>query len=401
MLTDAKVRKLKPKATPYKLSDRDGLYLLVQPTGARWWRWDYRFNGVRKTLSLGVFPNVGLGAAREKLSDERKRLAAGVDPSLARRVERQKREAETRDTFEALALEWLGKHKAKLATATVDKITWLFEGYLFPQIGSRPIASIEPPELLAALRKIETRGRIETAHRTKQIAGQVFRYAIATGKATRDPSADLAGALQPVVTANHAAVTDPAAIGALLRAIEGFRGSFPVWQALRLAPLVFTRPGELRKAEWTEIDLESATWRIPAVRMKTRQPHIVPLSTQAIEILRELWPLTGRGRFVFPSIRSGERPMSDNTLNASLRRLGYGNKDMTAHGFRVMASTRLNELGWRPDLIERQLAHVEKNAVRRVYNRAMYLEERRQMMQAWADHLDALRDQKAALVVAS
>lgn len=401
MLTDAKVRKLKPKTAPYKVSDRDGLYLLVQPSGARWWRWDYRLNGVRKTLSLGVYDDVDLAAARDKLREERKRLAAGVDPSAARRAEKHKREAETRDTFETLAREWLGKHKAKLAPATVDKITWLFEGYLFPQIGKRPIAGIEPPELLTALRKIEARGRIETAHRTKQIAGQVFRYAIATGKATRDPSADLAGALQPVVTSSHAAVTEPAAIGALLRAIEDFRGSFPVWQALRLAPLVFVRPGELRRAEWAEIDLEHATWRIPAAKMKTRLPHVVPLSRQAVQVLTELKPLTGRGRYVFPSIRSDKRPMSDNTLNASLRRLGYGNKEMVAHGFRTMASTRLNELGWKPDLIERQLAHVDKDAIRATYNRALYLDERRDMMQAWADHLDALREQKRATGAAS
>jgi integrase len=401
MLNDAKIRKLKPKAAPYKVSDRDGLYLLVHPTGGRWWRWDYRFNGLRKTLSLGVYDDVGLAEARDKLADERKRLAAGDDPSAARRQDKRTREAETRDTFEVIAREWLEQQREKFAAATVSKITWLFESYLFPRIGKRPIAQIEPPELLAALRRIEARGRIETAHRTKQIAGQVFRYAIATGKGQRDPSADLAGALRPVVTAHHAAVIDPHAIGALLRAIESFRGSFPVWQALRLAPLVFVRPGELRKAEWTEIDLDAATWRLPAARMKTRQPHLVPLSRQAVEILRELAPLTGRGRYVFPSIRSGKRPMSDNTLNASLRRLGYGQGDMTAHGFRTMASTRLNELGWRPDLIERQLAHVEKDSIRAAYNRAEYLEDRRQMMQAWADHLDALRDQKPALVAVS
>lgn len=401
MLTDAKIRKLKPKAAPFKVSDRDGLYLLVQPNGARWWRWDYRFNGARKTLSLGVYDDVDLAAAREKLRDYRKQLAAGVDPSAAKRAEKEKREAETLHNFKAVALEWLGKHKAKLAPATVTKITWLFEGYLFPQIGSRPIASIEPPDLLAALRKIEARGRIETAHRTKQISGQVFRYAIATGRAKRDPSADLAGALQPVVTSHHAALTDPRAIGELLRAIEAFRGSFPVWQALRLAPLLFVRPGELRKAEWVEIDLDAAMWRIPGSRMKTRLPHLVPLATQAVEILRELHPLTGRGRYVFPSIRSDKRPMSDNTLNASLRRLGYSNKDMTAHGFRAMASTRLNELGWKPDLVERQLAHVDKDQVRAAYNRAEYLDDRRHMMQAWANHLQALRDQKPALVAVS
>jgi integrase len=401
MLTDPKIRKLKPRAKPYKVSDRDGLYLLVQPSGAKWWRWDYRYNGLRRTLSLGVYDDLGLGAARDRLRDERKRLAAGIDPSAARREDKRKAHAETRGTFEAVAREWLDRHKAKLAPTTVTKIGWLFEGYLFPQIGGRPIAQIEPPELLAALRRIEARGRHETAHRTKQISGQVFRYAIATGRAVRDPSADLQGALTPVVTTSHAALTEPTAIGGLLRAIEGFKGSFVVWQALRLAPLLFVRPGELRQAEWIEIDLDAALWRIPAAKMKTREPHLVPLARQAVTILREIQPLTGRGSYVFPSMRTGKRPMSDMALNAALRRLGYGHEEMTAHGFRAMASTRLNEMGWRPDLIERQLAHVEKDSVRAVYNRAAYLDERRTMMQAWADHLDALRDRKPALVAVS
>lgn len=401
MLTDAQIRRLKPRAKAYKASDRKGLYLLIQLTGARWWRFDYRHAGKRKTLSLGVYDDVSLAAARKKLGDVRAQVAAGRDPSVERRLEARRREFQARNSFEVVAREWLEKHKAKLAPATVTKITWLFEGYLFPQIGSRPIAEIEPPDLLDALQRIEARGRMETAHRTKQIAGQVFRYAIVTHRAKRDPSADLQGALAPVVTRHHAAVTDPGAIGELLRAIEGFTGSFPVWQALRLAPLVFVRPGELRKAEWTEIDLEAALWRIPATKMKTRRAHLVPLSKQAVAILRELHPLTGRSRYVFPSNRSTTRPMSDNTLNASLRRLGYGNGDMTAHGFRSMASTRLNEMGgWKPDIIERQLAHVESDTTRAAYNRAEYLDERRTMMQAWADHLDALRDRRPALVVA-
>ena len=295
-----------------------------------------------------------------------------------------------------VAREWLDKHRAKFARATVAKIEWLFEGYLFPQLGARPMAEIEPPELLAALQRIEQRGRHETAHRTKQIAGQVFRFGIATGRAVRDPSADLKGALSPVVTTHHAAVTTPAAIGALLRAIEDFRGSFPVWQALRLAPLVFVRPGELRKAEWTEIELDAGLWRIPAERMKTRKAHLVPLARQAVTLLRELHPLTGRGKYVFPSIRTQTRPMSDNTLNAALRRLGYGQDEMTAHGFRALASTRLNEMGYRPDVIERQLAHVEKDQVRSAYNRAEHLSERRTMMQEWADYLDGLRQETPA-----
>jgi integrase len=399
MLTDAAIRRLKPKKKPFKKSDRDGLYVLVQPTGARWWRWDYRFRGLRKTLSLGVFDEVELADARDKLAALRKTLASGVDPAAVRRLEKHQAEAETKHTFEALAREWLDKKKAGFAPATVNKIGWLFEGYLFPAIGKRPIAAIEPTELLAVLRRIESKGRIETTHRTKQIAGQVWRYAIAIGVpgVTRDMTADLADALKPVVKTSHAAITDPQGIGALLRAIDGFRGSFVVWQALKLAPLVFVRPGELRKAEWSELDLDGAIWRIQAARMKTREAHLVPLSRQAVEVLRELRPLTGRGRYVFPSIRSSKRPMSDNTLNASLRRLGFGHEEMTAHGFRAMASTRLNEMGWRPDLIERQLAHVEKDNIRATYNRAVYLNERRQMLQAWADHLDALRTQLPAV----
>ena len=401
MLTDAKIRKAGSEAKAYKLHDRDGLSLVVQPSGARWWRYDYRYAGKRKTISLGPYPEIKLADARTRLLGARTDLVNGRDPSEVRRAEQRRLAHEHRNTFEAVAREWLDKHREKFAAATVDKVTWLFEGYLFPQIGRRPIGEIEPPELLAALQKIEARGRRETAHRTKQIAGQVFRYAIVTGRAKRDPTADLKGALAPVVTTHHAAVTTPAEIGGLLRAIEDFRGSFVVWQALRLAPLVFVRPGELRQAEWTEIDLDAALWRIPAARTKTRKAHLVPLSTQAVTLLTELKPVTGRGKYVFPSNRTTARPMSDNTLNAALRRLGYTHTEMTAHGFRSLASTRLNEMGYRPDVIERQLAHVEKDNVRAAYNRAEHLEDRRRMMQEWADHLDALRTQHGRQQAAS
>ncbi|HXG70374.1 MAG TPA: site-specific integrase, partial [Gemmatimonadaceae bacterium] len=293
-------------------------------------------------------------------------------------------------TFEAVARAWLDQQRPRFAPQTIKKTTWLLEAFLFPALGAQPIAAIEAPALLAALQRIEAGQRHETAHRALQLAGQIFRYAIATGTASRNPGADLRGALAPIVVASHAAVTEPAAIGALLRAIDGFQGSFPVGQALKLAPHVFVRPGELRQAEWTEIDLDAAIWRIPAARMKLRKPHLVPLSSQAVAILRALHPLTGGGRYVFPSIRSDKRPMSDNTLNAALRRLGYDHDEMTSHGFRSTASTRLNELGWRPDLVEKQLAHVDRT-VRGVYHRAEYLEDRRQMMQTWSNHLDALR----------
>ncbi|MDQ3349454.1 MAG: tyrosine-type recombinase/integrase [Acidobacteriota bacterium] len=398
MLTDVRVRTLKPRAKPYKVADRDGLYLLVQPTGGRWWRFDYRFGGTRRTLSLGVLKDVPLADARDRLSAVRKQLVSGVDPGAVRRAEKQQQSAE-RDTFEAVARAWLDQQRPRFAPQTIKKTTWLLEAFLFPALGAQPIAAIEAPALLAALQRIEAGKRHETAHRALQLAGQIFRYAIATGTANRNPGADLRGALAPIIVSSHAAITDPAAVGGLLRAIDGFQGSFPVGQALKLAPHVFVRPGELRQAEWTEMDLDAAIWRLPAARMKTRRAHLVPLSSQAVAILRALHPLTGRGRYVFPSIRSGARPMSDNTLNAALRRLGYDHDEMTAHGFRAMASTRLNELGWRPDLIERQLAHVE-SGVRAVYHRADYLDERRRMMQAWSDHLDALRERKPALVVA-
>lgn len=393
MLTDAKLRTLRGRTKPYKLADRDGLYVIVRPDGARWWRYDYRYQLKRKTISLGTYPAVPLAAARERLHDVRRRVAAGDDPSAARQAERRRIEREAADTFKVVALEWLGKHRVKLAPATVTKITWLFKNYAFPAFGARMIRTIEPPDLLALLRQIEDLGRIETTHRLKQICGQVFRYAIATGRATRDPSSDLRGALTPVVKRHHAAVTTPTEIGQLLAAIESFTGSFPVHQALRLAPLLFVRPGELRKAEWTEIDLDAALWRIPAAKMKARRAHLVPLARQAVELLRDLHPLTGDGKYVFPSIRTNaKRPMSDNTLNAALRRLGYTHEEQTAHGFRTIASTRLNEMGWRADVIEKQLAHEDKDSVRRAYNRAEHLDDRRRMMQAWADECDRLRE---------
>ena len=395
MLTDATIRKqCTPGPRPYKVTDRDGLYLLVQPSGGRYWRYDYRHSGKLKTLALGVYPDVPLATAREKLLEARQQVAANLDPSAVRkaaRTEQQRLLDLERDTFETVATEWLDKHKAKLAPKTVIKNRWLFEAYLFPRIGHLPIAQIEPPMLLAALQEIEARGRIETTHRTKQVAGQVFRFALATGRAQRDPSADLRGALTPVTPKHHSAVIEPEAIGGLLRAISGFTGSFPVLQALRLAPLVFVRPGELRAAEWGEIDFDAELWRIPAWRTKLRRQHLVPLAPQAIALLRELHPLTGQGRYVFPSIRTNKRPMSDNTLNAALRRLGYGHDEMTAHGFRTMASTRLNEMGYRSDVIEKQLAHEDTNTVRAAYNRAEHLDERRQMMIDWADELDRLR----------
>jgi integrase len=325
--------------------------------------------------------------ARERRDEARRLIAANVDPSAKRQAEQAARS----DTFEAIAREYLDLKAKILSPRTYEKKLGRFEAFAFPYLGKLPITSIAAPQLLAALRRIEERGKHETAHRVRAECGEVFRYAIATGRAERDPTADLRGALAPVVVRNHAAITEPIKIGQLLRAIDGYYGHPATEYALRLLPLVFVRPGELRAAEWSEFNLETAEWRIPGSRMKMREPHIVPLSRQAIALLRDLHPLTGSARYLFPSLRGGDRPISNNTLNASLRRLGYTGDEMVSHGFRSMASTCLNEQGWHPDLIELQLAHAERNKVRAAYNRATRLNERRKMMQAWADYLGTLR----------
>ncbi len=387
-LTDTTIRNTKPGEKPVKLFDGGGLYLLVQPNGARWWRFDYRHDGKRRTLSMGIYPEAGLKQARARRDEARKLLAAGIDPSAARKAQKI---AEA-DSFEAVAREWHAKRAPGWAPGHAGKIIGRLEKDVFPWLGARPVGDITARELLDVLRRIEARGAIEAAHRAHQNCGKVFRYAIATGRAERDPAADLRGALPPVKEKHHAAITEPKAVGELLRAIDGYRGSFVTQCALRLAPLLFVRPGELRKAEWAEIALMSAEWRIPAERMKMKTPHIVPLSRQALAVLHELRPLTGNGRYVFPGLRTPTRPMSENTVNAALRRLGYAKDEMTGHGFRSMASTLLNEQGWHRDAIERQLAHGERDAVRAAYNYAEHLPERRRMMQAWADYLDGLKN---------
>ena len=396
MLAPSEVKNAKSAATPYKLRDGRGLYLLVRPDGARWWRMDYRRPGTgkRNTLSLGTFPEVSLKKARERLLEAREQIADGIDPAEVRReVKAARIEAETAKeaTFGVLARDWLAQRTA--ADVTLQKDRWILETGLLPEIGTLPVTDITPRILLDALRKIEATGKLETAKRAKIKAGQVFRWAILEGRAENDPTASLRGALAPPKVRHHASITDPVRIGELLRAIDGYTGQPVTLTALRLAPLVFVRPGELRKAEWTEIDLGAALWRIPGERMKMREPHLVPLAPQALAILRELHPLTGSGRYLFPSLRTPARPMSENAVNAALRRLGYGTDDMTGHGFRSMAATRLNEMGWNPDAIERQLAHAEPNKVRAAYtSAAQYLPERVRMMQAWADYLDALRE---------
>ncbi len=377
-------------AKPGKHFDGGGLYLDVRPNGSRYWRMKYRHGGKERVLAFGVYPEVSLAEARQRRDAARKERRDGLDPGNVKRARKVAARVATANSFEAVSSEWMATQKKKLAPTTFAKSQWLL-GQVLPWLGSRPIAEIEPPELLAALKRIEARGAHETAHRTKEKCGQVFRYAIAHGTVKRDPTADLRGALAPIVRTSRAAITDPARVGALLRAIDGYAGQHVTRCALRLAPLLFVRPGELRAMEWSELDLSAPEWRIPTHRMKMRDAHVVPLSPQAVAILRELEPLTGRGRYCFPSLRTASAPMSENTLNAALRSLGFDKDTMTGHGFRAMASTRLNELGWAPDVIERQLAHAERNKVRAAYNRAQYMAERVRMMTAWADYLDSLR----------
>ncbi|MFI4955601.1 MAG: tyrosine-type recombinase/integrase [Gammaproteobacteria bacterium] len=390
-LTDVKIRQAKPSDKAFKLADEKGLYLLVTPQGSKLWKFKYRFAQKEKKLSLGAYPDVSLADARAKRDKARSLLARDVDPGLLKQVNKRATKIAAETSFEHVTREWYVKHSTQWKPSHGERILRRFERDLFPWIGPRPIAEISAPELLAVLRRIEDRGSVETAHRALQNCGQVFRYAVATGRAERDPSGDLRGALAPPKQSHFASLTDPKEIGALLRAINGYQGHFPTVCALRLAPLVFVRPGELRNAEWSEFDLDKSEWRIPGEKMKMNEKHIIPLSTQALAILKELHPLTGHGQYLFPSVRTPKRPMSENTLNGALRRLGYTTSDMTAHGFRSMACTLLNEQGcWNRDAIERQLAHSERNSVRAAYNYAEHLPERREMMQWWSDHLEGL-----------
>jgi integrase len=391
-LTAMSARNAKPRGKTYRLFAGGGLYLEVTPTGAKYWRMKYRHAGKEKRLALGVYPEVSLSEARDRRDEARTQLRNEIDPGIARKASTLAARDAAANSFEAITREWLQKQSKELEEQTHRKATSLFEKWAFPWIGSRPISDITPRELLeSVLRRVEANGKLETVHRLKQRCGQVFRYAIATGRAERDPTPDLRGALSYHKTRNLPAITDPTKIGELLRAIDGYQGSFVTRCALRLTPLLFVRPGELRHAEWSEVDLDGAQWSIPAEKMKMDAPHIVPLSTQAVSTLRELHPLTGSGTYVFPGLHNRKRPMCENTVNLALRRLGYTANEMVAHGFRSMASTLLNEQGWSPDVIERQLAHAERNEVRRAYNRAKYLPERRKMMQAWANYLDGLR----------
>lgn len=389
MLTDTAARQAKPKDKPYKIGDSGGLYLLVKSNG-KYWRMDYRYAGKRKTLAIGVYPQVSLVNARKKRDEAKEHLSNDTDPSLIKAIKKETVRHAAENSFKAIALEWHAKLSNTWAESTAHNIKRSLEKDIFPWLGNRAIKDITASELLAVLRRIESRGAHEKAQRCREYAGRVFRYAVATGRAERDPTGDLKGALTPAKVRHHASITDPQGVGALLRSIHGFSGSFITKCALQLAPLVFVRPGELRHAEWSEIDFDKQEWRIPGHKMKMKELHIVPLTRQAVEILQAIHPLTGSGKYIFPSIRSNSRPMSENTVNAALRRMGYSKDEMTGHGFRSMASTLLHEHGWPQQVIERQLAHAERNKVAAAYNFAEHLPKRREMMQWWADYLDEL-----------
>jgi integrase len=368
------------------------MYLELSPAGGRWWRLKYRYDGKEKRISLGTYPDVTLKGARDRRDEARKLLASGVDPGEHRKATKAARVTENANTFEVIAREWHAKQAAKWserhAIRTMDRL----EKDIFPYLGRSAIADIKAPDLLAVLRRKETSGAAYSAKRLRQISDQIFRYAIATGRADRNPAPDLRGALQAPEKTHNAAMTDPLAVGGLLRAIDAYQGSLVTQCALKLAPLLFVRPGELRKAEWSEINFDTAEWNIPAEKMKMREAHLVPLSSQAISILREIQPLTGTGRYVFPSLRTSTRPMSDNAVLSALRRMGFAKDEMSGHGFRAMARTILDEvLQVRPDFIEHQLAHAVRDPNGRAYNRTAHLVERKRMMQQWADYLDGLK----------
>ena len=391
-LSDIAIRRAQPGSKARKMFDGRGLYLEVTPRGGKYWRVKYRFGGKEKRLSLGVYPDVSLKEARQGCEDARRLLTQEIDPSEHRRALKVARKQQVSNSFEAVAREWFAKHTPNWAESHSSRLISNLERDVFPWIGGKPVAGLTPSQLLEVARRVEQRGALETAHRVLQNCGQVFRYAVATGRAKNDPTPVLRGALPPVKGGHFAALTDPRKIGPFLRVLDGYEGSLIVRCALRLAPLVFVRPGELRRAEWKAIDLEAGEWRFNVV--KTDTPHLVPLSRQASEILRELHPLTGNGRYVFPSGRTprGDRPMSENAVLAALRSMGIGKEEMTGHGFRAMARTLLDEvLGFRPDYIEHQMAHVVRDPLGRAYNRTAHLPQRRKMMQEWADYLDRLK----------
>ncbi|NIF42508.1 DUF4102 domain-containing protein [Burkholderia sp. Tr-862] len=389
-LTDAEIRKAKPGEKPIRLFDGGGLYLEISTAGGKWWRLKYRFGGKEKRISLGVYPDIGLKDARERRDAARKLLANGVDPGEAKKAKKAASQERAANSFEVIAREWFAKYASGWATSHADKIIQRLERDVFPWLGGHAIADIAAPELLTVVRRIEERGAHDTAHRALQNCGQVFRYAVATGRAERDPSGDLRGALPPLKHEHYAAIIDPTQVGELLRAIDGFQGTFIVKCALMLAPVLFVRPGELRTAEWSGFNLDKAEWRYLVTKTKTE--HLVPLPAQALAILRELQALTGQRQHVFPG-RDPRKPMSGAAINAALRRMGYDTKtEITGHGFRAMARTILHEeLHVKPEVIEHQLAHRVPDNLGTAYNRTKFLKERRMMMQLWADYLDRLK----------
>lgn len=396
MLTDTLIRKTKTHTKPIKLADERGLHLLLTPEGGRWWRFRYRFGDKEKMLSLGTYPDVSLKAAREAREDARKLLNRGIDPSVARQQEKQAKAEAGANTFEAVTREWLENVKPKWSAIYQSDTLKRFEAYVFPGIGRRPITEVTAPDLLALLRKIEAQGTVETAHKVARACGQVFRYGIASGRCQRNPAVELRGALKARPKPKHMAALPASELPTFLRKIDEYDGERQTQLALRLLALTFVRTNELRGATWAEINLEKADWTIPAERMKAKALHHVPLSRQAIEAFRELQGMNGKWPWVFAG-RAPTKPMSKNTVLFALYRMGYHSR-MTGHGFRALASTTLNEMGYRPDVIERQLAHSEKNAVRAAYHRSQYLEERRTMMQAWGDFLDAQRQTSTKVV---
>jgi integrase len=397
-LTDTAVKNAKSDGKTVKMFDERGLYLELSPSGGKWWRLKYRFDNKEKRLSLGVYPDVRLKNARDRQDEARKLLANGIDPSENRKTQKAVHADRAANSFEVVAREWFAKYAKTWAASHSERVVRLFERDIFPWIGGRPVADVTAPEILTVMRRIEARGALETAHRALGNCGQVFRYAVATGRAMRNPSGDLRGALSPVKKSHFAAATEPKQVADILRAMDGYEGTLTVRCALRLAPLVFVRPGELRKAEWEDIDLDAAEWRYTVT--KTNTPHIVPLSRQAVEILREIHPLTGHGRFVFTGARSNTRSMSDNAILAAMRRMGIDKDEMSGHGFRAVARTILDEvLGVRPDFIEHQLAHAVRDPNGRAYNRTAHLPERRMMMQQWANYLDKLKSKAEVIPI--
>ncbi|SEB94694.1 tyrosine-type recombinase/integrase [Paraburkholderia caballeronis] len=400
-LTDVAIRKAAPRDKTYRLADGGGMYLEVSPAGGKYWRLKYRFAGKEKRLALGVYPDVPLAAARARRDEARRKLAAGIDPGEAKKAEKRAVRLAATNSFEMVALGWMAERKTYVEIGQYEKTLARFKKDVFPWIGKRSIAEIDAPEILAVLKRIDSRGARFTAHRVRSEVSRVFRYAIKEGYCKTDPARDLVDAIPPAQTTHFASITEPEKVGAMLRAFDGFSGTFPVLCALKLAPMLFTRPGELRKAEWSQFDLGKGEWRYLVT--KTRTEHLVPLATQAVQILRELYALTGNGRYVFPGARSAQRPMSDAAINAALRRLGYDTRtEITGHGFRAMARTILHEeLEQKPEVIEHQLAHAVPDNLGKAYNRTKFLKERRLMMQKWADYLEVLKTTVPVTSIAS